>query len=400
MERTTDLIDLLWNYMEPDGFLQSIVTGAGIASISALMERRCWINEGMRGYQYPNVFITVVADPGESFKSYTTRTVVDLMKNVSFDGLKPHLVPDEITPAALLKEFQDSKRQFIIPSKGAITQSPMFAHSSEFAVLTQDIGGGSLIKHLLKLYDAEEQFSKRTIHDGGTNIPNPSLVILADTTPTQFQNILTSDVAGAGFTSRMIFIHETQRAKGNYLGSPIDPVLRQTIIDKMNAIYAMRGEFKISEAAKKALNAWYTGFRANAIAYKGNYQMKNYLARKDTHIKKLSMIFAASRTQGFLIEEVDVQRAIKYLNDLEPSVIKGFGLEAVVKTAEIATRLLSVIPKEGIAELALLQQLMQSGVMIIMGAEYEAALTSLRMSNAIEIHEPEGIRTFFLKSNS
>jgi hypothetical protein len=397
LKKEENILELLWAYMEKDGFLKSIVDAAGIASISALLERRCWLDEGLRGYLYPNVFMTVVADPGESFKSYTTRTVVDLMKCVQNEGIKVHLVPDEITPAALLKEFQESKRQFTVPSKGTFIQSPLFAHSSEFAVLTQDIGGGSIIKHLLKLYDAEDTFTKRTIHDGKIEIPNPSIVILADTTPNQFKSILSADVAGAGFTSRMIFIHESNRAPGNYLGSPVDPVLRQTLIEKMNQIYSLRGRFKITEGAKAELNEFYTAFRGNAIAYKANYQMKNYLARKDTHVKKLAMIFAVARNQDMIIEAEDVIKAVQYLNDLEPAVIKGFGLDVISKHNEIAARLMTILTKDGVKEGDMLAALMISGVMIMTGTEYETALTSLKMARSIKIveNQEEG-RTFYL----
>jgi len=396
MKKDDNLLDLFWTYMEPDGFLKSICDAGVLACVSALLERKCWMDEGLRGYLYPNIFMTVVADPGESFKSYTTRTIVDMMKCVRDGELKPYLVPDEITPAALLKEFQECRRQFNTNNQSYI-QSPLFAHSSEFAVLTQDIGGGSIIKHLLKLYDAEDAFTKRTIHDGKIDIPNPSIVILADTTPNQFRQILSADVAGAGFTSRMIFVHEARRAPGNYLGSPVDPVLRQTIIEKMNAIYQLKGKFKLTQKAKDAFNKFYTDFRGNAVAYQGNYQMKNYMARKDTHVKKLAMINAVARTQTLEIDGQDVEKAVAYLNDLEPSVIKGFGLEAVTKHNEIASKLLGNIPVEGITENELLSNFMQSGVMIMTGSEYETALQSLSKSNTIEIHDnKEEGRKFFL----
>jgi len=65
--------------------------------------------------------------------------------------------------------------------------------------------------------------------------------------------------------------------------------------------------------------------------------------RKQTHVHKLAMVFAAARRNDLIITKIDLQEAVKAIEDLEPNMIQVFGSVGVSQSAKQNSTVLTLL---------------------------------------------------------
>lgn len=359
-----------------------------LSVVSSLLERRVWLDRGRLGVLFPNTYTILVGGPATG-KSTAAGLAVELINSVrAKNRLPPYIGPSKVTQAALYEDFLKATRGVLShTSDGETKQSPMFIYASELAVSMNDFGGGTLTNELIDFYDSKGidiTIQKKTISGGLLSIPNPSITLLAGTTPEYLQGASADQIINSGLASRIVFVVERTHPDKEWSPVPVDLRLKQSIINQLSKVYCMSGKMSLSPAAQafyveNAKTADKAGFGSRTSFH------QNYFGRKPDHICKLSMAFAAQRG-SFTIEPEDLATAIEWLEEIEPDMIRAFGSRAINKDTDLAKQLIQYIPDAPgeIEKGDMLVKLMLDGKFLPLNGDFEATLKGMVESDVVK----------------
>jgi len=281
-----------------------------ISVIAGALKRQVFFDMGYF-LLYPNMYIVLVGPPGRCKKSTAMRIGRDILKG---------------TPGAKFTADSTTREKLIINLTQAHKDgaSCMTAHSTEFATMLTS-SGMDMVVFLTDIFDCPPVWEHDTKSGGKNTIKGPFLNLLGATTPDWISRAMPLDTIGVGLTSRIIFVfHDTPRE-----ADPIPKLtdaqkaLAQILITDLIAISAMSGEFRLSPEADELHRTWY---RQHVLKPNpsGDPRLSGYFERKQTHLLKLSMIVAAAKRDGLLIELEDFQEAMQILAHTEKRMQRVF----------------------------------------------------------------------------
>lgn len=244
-------------------------------------------------------------------------------------GIK--LAAEATTREALIRSLEESGEEqgFSVSETG-----DMFDHASLTIFspeLTVFLGYNNqqLISDLTDWYDCRDEWEYRTKNSGVNTIKGVYVNLIGATTPDLVRSALPQDSVGGGLTSRIIFISEFEKSKVvpfPFL-SQEDLNMHEDLAHDLEAIYTLRGGFKITDEFKKVWYKWYTNAEENP-PFKDNPKFEGYVNRRANHILKLCMILSASEGDDMVIKSSTILRAIDTLEEVEkkmPTVFYGHG---------------------------------------------------------------------------
>lgn len=315
-----------------------------VSMMSANLGRRCWFEFGSIPI-YPNQYILLVGDPG-----VRKSTAMSLAKKLIKNNGSIMLAPDDTGGQrqglimAMLGEGEVGNIDDVldgltdvgdcadpdsvadaISSSLAIPVDPedrhtMYCYASEFASF---IGQSSyeLITFLTKLWDGEDH--NYTLKNSKQVLEKPLLNLLGGTTPVALNGALPMEVVGQGFLSRVILVYAESSVK---IARPqaMDVVELESLRKIFNFVSLnLRGPFKETKAAAELLDSLY--FKPTKIE---DTRFVSYLARRHTHLIKLTMALAALRGSNQIIAEdvEDAQNLLSLTEKSMPSALGEFGL--------------------------------------------------------------------------
>lgn len=374
-----DLISHYLDYMAPMRGSTNFHRWAILSVISALLERRVWLDRGRLGIIFPNTYTLFVGGPACG-KSWAAEQATRFIQHVKIPGRKsPYCGATKITQAALYKDLQDSERAYSIAGFGALKQSPLFIYASELAVNMSDFGGGTLTNELIDFYDSKSlsfTMVKRTIKDSLITLTNPSITFLGCTTEEYLQSASQDKLITSGLSSRIVYVVEPERVKKQRRNVDQDQTLFDAIVSKLTDIFKLQGPMRF---APDAFELYITLAEAadekcfNSI----NAFEQNYFGRKPDHLTKVAMLFAATR--GKLIVTVnDLEQARVWIEELEPNMDKALGMRNIEKSDEVGALLLKHISKSGTSKKDLLCALRSGGKFMPLNGVFDANIKGLK----------------------
>lgn len=291
----------------------------GVSAIASCLRRKVWID--MKRFQWtPSFYIIFVAPPGIVAKSTTADIGMDLVKQVP--GIK--FGPDVVSWQRLVQDFADAAESFQYGEEW-MPMSPLTLVASELGNLInpQD---REQINLYINLWDGRKTLDKRTKSSGDDIVEGPWINMIGCTTPHWIADNMPAAVVGGGFTSRCIFVWADKKEKyvayvDEQVKSTDDKHKAALIHDLEHMSANLCGPFQICEEARVWGRAWYKQFweKGKDEGFDDQW-MEGYVARKQTHIHKLAMVLAVSRSDALVIEKDDLIIAEKMLADTE----KGF----------------------------------------------------------------------------
>jgi len=312
-----------------------------VSAICSCLQRKCWTQ--WEKQIYPNMYIILVGPPGIR-KGTILGYSYDLLSKI---GVK--MCAESITREALVREFCNAAVNTDSYTDGEATaiHSSMTVFSSELTVFLGQ-NNLQLISDLNDWYDCKDTWEYRTKHQGNDIIDGVWLNLIGATTPTFLQSALPNDAVGGGLISRIVFIFGDKKSKLVPLPTITEREikLREQLFCDLEAIYMLKGQFKLTEEYKAAYSDWYLAGEANPVFTDNN--LKSYNERRATHLRKLSMVFSASRSNDLIIDLSDFIRARNLLEDTEkfmPFVFAGRGRAALSEILEDIIRELSMKKK-------------------------------------------------------
>jgi hypothetical protein len=177
-----------------------------------------------------------------------------------------------------------------------------------------------------------------------------------------------------GLTSRVIFIYEEDKAKPIFFSPNTDVLdestgkavklnpgqhnkwdfLRDELIHDLNTISMLEGVFIPTKEYHEAYVEWRHKYETSK-QFHGTL-LENYANRAQTHVRKLSMIFSASRSNELVLRLEDFNSAAKALSQAEKKMNMAFSGIGKSDTADITHDVMKLIARKKVVTTRELQK--------------------------------------------
>ncbi len=316
-----------------------------VSTVAGVLKRRVWLD--MKRFKwYPNFYVLLVAPPGIISKTTTMDMGMDLLKRVP--GVK--FGPEVVTWPALVKLFAESGEMFQY-GEDFYPMSALTLASGELGNLInpQD---RDMINVFISLWDGRSSFDKVTKMSGNDSINAPWINMIGCTTPHWIADNMPQATIGGGFTSRCIFVYGEK--KEHFVAYPdesappdINRLGDDLVADLEHMSVNLVGPFTLTEDARVWGREWYETLWTKGYKELEDDRLEGYLARKQTHMHKLSMVISAARGDSLTITRDHLQLANIMLTETEHDLGKVFSRIGRTEVSLNAERFLELIKRHG-----------------------------------------------------
>lgn len=356
-------------------------TWTAISIIAGALQGKVCIHQGY--FIWPaNFYIVFVAPPGIVSKSTTMNIGMDLLKAVP--GI--HFGPEVVTWQALAPALVNCAEEYEVEGEFETTSSLTIA-SSEFGMFL-DPQDRAMVNFLIHLWDGQKRETEKATKTMGSDyIKSPWLNIIACTTPSWIADNFTEYFIGGGFVSRCIFIYaEAKRHLVAYPGSVIPEGFLETrskLIADLEKISAMKGQFIIDTHALAWGTAWYELHNEKYLSSsKTDPRLRNYYARKQTHLHKIAMVLSAAENDSMIITEQHLQRANELLIVAEKNMLQVYNQVGSKEETRAAGELIQQARRQGSI---LLQDAYRRFSRYLTATQFEEAIKSAQKTGDLEV---------------
>tara|TARA_Y100000310_G_scaffold342573_1_gene446377 strand:- start:795 stop:2000 length:1206 start_codon:yes stop_codon:yes gene_type:complete len=325
-----DWISAYLKYTEETESPKSYHTWTAIACIAGALARKVYFKIGSLNV-YPNFFTMLVGSSGKLRKGAAMGVGEDLFRQLNLD-----MAAEAITREALLIRMSKASRNFMYPDGSQGVHSSLTLFSKELTTLT-GVQNNKFLADLTDWYDCHEVWTNDTKNKGTDTIEGMYLNILAATAPDWIPQILPIAAVGGGFTSRCIFIVETEKYKILPMPPPLDAQLRLSLIEDLKDIRGITGQYVFDDDATNKYNAWYVETetkKKDGVYALQDPRLYSYCERRAVHLFKLCMVICAATTSERVISVDMLERALGVLEAAEQrmsGIFVGVGLNELAQ---------------------------------------------------------------------
>jgi hypothetical protein len=281
-----------------------------LSTIAGAIRRKAFFNMGYF-LLYPNLYIVLVGPPGRCKKSTAMRIGRRMLSQIP----DLYFSVDSTTRERLILDITQSLRD---------GHSSMTAYSSEFASLLTS-SGMDMVVFLTDIYDSPDEWSHKTKMGGTNKIKAPYLNLEGATTPDWIARSLPLDTVGIGLTARILFVYQdTPRVRKPFPELSKEQIeLEAILVRDLQHIALISGQFVLEAQAKKFYEDWYVA------QHQGDRpivdpRLSGYVERKPMHLLKVAMLMSASKKNDTVLTQSDIERALAFLEHIEPAMAKTF----------------------------------------------------------------------------
>lgn len=285
----------------------------GISAISAMLERRIWLDMGVY-YIFPNMFIILVAESGRARKSTAVKATKTLLYAVD-PG--PKLIAQKITPEALISSLRLVRKG----DKGENMQQTcggVIIADELMTLINKKSYEAGLASLLIPFYDCENKFTYETKSRGTETVDRAHLSLLGASTVNSIRESLPSSAIGDGFTSRIMFIYTDDIpppvAWTEY--SAEKTRTQEELVRYLEGLASLKGKVSFTPEAKAFYIEEYERFHKNSDFY-NNPLLGAYASRRHTHHLKLAMCMMVSEDPDVILEVKHLEGAKQIIEEAE-----------------------------------------------------------------------------------
>ena len=322
----------------PDRF----ATWAGISCLSAMLERRIWIDMNIFTI-YPNMFIVFVADSGQMRKS---TAILMTSRLLSKTDPGPRMIAQKTTTEALIDHLRvtrsDDGTKLLQQTCGGIVIADELA-----SFINHDSYQRGLGSLMIQLWDCPDKYEYRTRNRPLEEIHFGHLSLLGGTTIHTLRDAIPLAAMGDGFSSRVLFVYE------DVAPPPVPRPIRfkgfkkveSELIHQLQKLASHKGEVTLSPDAIELFDAEYKRFYHSK--FYGNEQFQAYASRRDKHLLKVAMCLMAAEGESLELTRYHIQGAIVLLSDLELSLGTVFDRITMTESGALTERIYNSIVSNG-----------------------------------------------------
>lgn len=325
-----ELSDWLSAYLEYTEESESPISyhkWCGLGVIAGALQRRVYLRWGLGQYIYPNIYAVLIGPSGRTRKGVAIGIAKDFLKQVQGITVTPESSSGR---QAMILAMKRASIDWVDPTDGKTKRHcAVTAFSEELSVF---LGQGDIayLASLTDWYDSKDDWEYETVGRGKDTLHGLCLNFIGGTAPDWIQSMIPHEAVGGGFTSRIIFIVEERKGKivPEHTMTLREMELKEKLQRDLERISKVSGEFIMDRNAKEKYVRWY--IEQSELADLGrpavdDPRFAGYNERRATHIRKLMLLFSASRSDNPVIEGQDFDRALEYLEGAEVNMHKTFG---------------------------------------------------------------------------
>lgn len=299
---------------------------SGLTTLSSALRRKCYCNWGaLRGFVYPNLFVSLVGPPGGR-----KGTAMKIAKSF-VQTLNIPLGADSLgSTQALYKEIMDAEDSYVDPQGLTKKHKSVSIWSEEFQVFLSD-RDQMLISSLTDLFDCADNWKYKTLARKNEDLSNCWLTIIGAITPSLLQAKLSQDAVGGGLISRIIFVvgyGPKQRKALQFLTEEEEEVAKKLDTD-LQEIANLSGPFILSKEFLKAYVRWYEQeYDDSGVS---SEKFAGYNHRRPLHLNKICMLVSVAESNDMIITDKHFEKALAILQVTEqemPNAFYGLGLSS------------------------------------------------------------------------
>ena len=202
-----DLLDMTDEAETPKSFIY----WAGLASISAIMKRRVWLDQFYIKV-YPNIFVLLLADSGLR-KGFAIKIVRDLVQGVN----NTRVISGRNSIQSIIQELANA----YIPGSGClpIVESCAILVSDELSNLIINDPQSTTILHDLNDTSYTTNWTN-TLKSGKEKLKDVYVTMFAATNESLYKDVIQAKDINGGFVGRTIVVSEKKRNRINPLTRP------------------------------------------------------------------------------------------------------------------------------------------------------------------------------------
>jgi len=278
-----------------------------ISTIAAVLQRKVYLP--WERNIYPNMYIVLIGPPGcrKGTAMYPAEQILN-----DFGMIK--LASEATTSENLIRELKNSGTMHVDPAtQDTFFHASLTIHSAELAVFL-GYRNSVLMSDLCDWYDCRDRWRYRTKTQGEDDVVGVFVNLLGATTPELLQNTMSVDAIGSGLPSRIVFVYENARGRRcpDAFITDKERTIKDMLVRDLDQIFQLCGTFKVSQEYLDAYTEYYLkeGAEANSVQ---DDRFSGYCERRATHLRKLSMILNAARTNDMTITKQDFLAAHELL---------------------------------------------------------------------------------------
>lgn len=311
----------------------------GVWTVGGALRRRVWLD--MKKFQWtPNFYIILVGPPGVAAKSTSIGIGMRLLSKVPDIRFGPESMTWQALAGALAEAIEYGS---YVDANGKQSQMAM----SCLSICIQELGtflrmeDDQLLSFLIRMWEGQmDKFLHKTKSSGDIEVENPWLNVIGATTPAWLRNNFPEYMIGGGLTSRIVFVYGDHKRQlipypDEVIPSAQYQKLESELIADLTQISKICGPYTLSDDARIWGRDWYA--RHNDPSQRPEHLSSDryggYVARKQTHLHKFSIILAAAKRDTRIIEREDLVEAEKIITSTEPNMIRVFESIGVVDEA-------------------------------------------------------------------
>lgn len=349
--RLKDWLDGYLEYTQSSEPPTSFHVWCGLAVIAGALQRRVYLQQGLERTIYPNLYVILIGPSGRTRKGVALGIAKDLLSQVATVAIAPESSSGR---EALVLAMKRAVNNFPDPSDGGKIKEhcALSAFSEELSVFLGQ-GDIKLLANLTDWYDSKDNWEYETVGRGKDTIRGVCFNMVGATAPEWIQSMLPREAIGGGYTARVIFIVEEWKKHLSpfHQLTPEEKKLYEDLVSDLNQISLMAGRFEMSEACRQAYVDWYVAEDARMRAGQmpvDDVRFASYCERRTTHIRKVMMSLAASRSNALVVEREDFDRALLLLRQAEAKMAKTFGGLGTSKYSDMTETVMNYIQQFGI----------------------------------------------------
>jgi hypothetical protein len=313
---------------------------SGLVTLAATAGRKVLIKHGYFDI-HPNLYVCLVGRQG-----FRKSTAKDIARDLFCEAFPDYPIGASVQSREdIVKRLagDDMERVYTDHTGAQVSWKPCAFFVNELKNFLS-INPGAMIEFLTDIYD-RRKFDASTIKHGLQEIHNPCINILACETPKWITDKLKMNIISGGFSRRMIYVYETERAQKITFPMPTPEAVaaRARCLEHLKKVSKMVGVFEWTQAAKDFFDKWYQGLK-----YPDDEVMEGYYESKHIMLMKISMLLALSEEKPSLTLTPELlEEGIALLDIIEVNMPK---LSVAAGRNELAIpqqRLLELIEKNG-----------------------------------------------------
>lgn len=285
-----------------------------VGCIAAALQRKVYLKWGMEKV-YPNLYIVLLGPAAQTRKSTALKIGEDLVR-----ALDIPMIGQDNSPEAIIRNIKDAYSTFD-DGTSITSQSAMCCFASELAVFLGN-QKSDLQAYLTDWWDSPQDWKRSTKHQGTDDISGLCFNLVGAMAPDWIPHVFTAESIGGGFTSRIVFVPESRKAKiitnPNKYPERLDS--RDKLINDLGRIHHMSGAFEMTEEAQEFYEGWYLSDDTdmqNGVFAVPDRAFHTYCGRRSVVLRKLAMCLSAAESGSMKLEVEHLREALSMMTDVE-----------------------------------------------------------------------------------